>query len=128
MLLAAGGLLNGSNLWAADAVFGCCGLSYPHPRDRVEEYLLKRSSKSLVLVRYGPYNFVHYEYVYNSAEPTRATIVWARDLGGDGRQELYRAFPGREIWRLDIGMQPGGFTITPCDTRGAPGQNDPCGP
>ena len=109
---------SGRALWANDAEYACCGLSFPHPR-RIETYLDPRASYSLVLIRYGPFNPIHYEYVYNSADPGRAKIVWARDLGPATTEQLVRAFPGREVWRLDVGMLPGDLALTPC--AGGPG-------
>ena len=114
MLLSAASLVKGTTRWENDTEYACCGLSVPHPRDRIEAFLDSRPTDSLVLIRYGPYNPVHYEYVYNSADPAQAKIVWARDLGPAATVQLVRAFPGREVWRLDVGLLPGDLALTPC--------------
>lgn len=98
--LALGGVARGERFGVE-----CCG---SHPRDGAERYLMARGMKSLVLVRYGPYENPHHEFVYNRADIKRAKIVWARDLGPAATQRLLDEFPEREVWRLDVGMLPDG--------------------
>ena len=122
MVLSAASLVSGSTLWSNEAEFACCGLVLPHPRGRVEAFLESRPENSLVLVRYGPFNFPHYEFVYNSADLEHAHIVWARDLGPAVTERVAAAFPGRTFWHLDVGMLPRDPVLTPCGT----GPGVPC--
>jgi hypothetical protein len=105
------GVLDGRDVRENQAEFACCGLNWPHPRDAIETYLKKLPENSLVLVRYGPYNFLHYEYVYNEADLADAKIVWARDLGAGVTEQLTRAFPGRAVWHLDAGILPNQMAV-----------------
>jgi hypothetical protein len=57
------------------------------------------AGRHLVLVRYGPRQSIHDEWVYNRADLDSARVVWARDLG-DNRLLLER-FADRKVWLLD---------------------------
>lgn len=79
----------------------------PWPRgdfDRVAiiRELQRIPGKHLVIVRYGSakglVHDVHREWVYNSANIDSARIVWARDMGPAGNEELIRYFKDRDVW------------------------------
>jgi len=55
----------------------------------------------LVIVDYGPRHVVDREWVYNAAGIDIAKVVWARDMGKSGNQELLRYFSEREIWFVE---------------------------
>jgi hypothetical protein len=60
----------------------------------------------LVIVKYGPHHDVDREWVYNDADIDAAKVVWARDMGKDGNQELLQYFHNRNIWFLDPDNPP----------------------
>jgi hypothetical protein len=61
--------------------------------------------KQLVLVRYTPGSELQtlFEWVYNSADPEEAKIVWAHSMGPEKDAELIRYFRDRGVWLLDVG-------------------------
>jgi hypothetical protein len=63
---------------------------------------LKQLPKSqLVIVHYGPQHDFNREWVYNEADIDSARVVWARDMGPQGNQELIEYFRDRKIWFVD---------------------------
>ncbi len=57
--------------------------------------------RQLVIVAYGSKHDVHREWVYNDADIDDAKVVWARDMGEGGNQELLQYFRDRTIWLLE---------------------------
>lgn len=57
--------------------------------------------KHLLIVRQGPLN-IYKEWVYNDPDIDAAELVWARDQGPQGNEELMRYFHDRSVWRLDV--------------------------
>jgi hypothetical protein len=57
-------------------------------------------------VRYGPEHVVDDEYVYNPADIDGAKVVWARDMGQAGNDELTHYFSNRQIWLLQPAVAP----------------------
>jgi hypothetical protein len=55
----------------------------------------------LVIVGDGPRHVVDHEWVYNAAGIDAAKVVWARDMGKSGNQELLQYFSEREIWFVE---------------------------
>jgi hypothetical protein len=55
----------------------------------------------LVFVRYGDHHDVDREWVWNKASIDKAKVVWARDMGEKGDQELVRYFTDRQMWIID---------------------------
>jgi hypothetical protein len=63
-------------------------------------------SQQLVIVRYGPRHSFHNEWVYNDADIDAAKVVWARDMGKDGNQELLNYFKHRQVWQVNDDASP----------------------
>jgi len=57
--------------------------------------------KHLVLIHYNPQHIPHTEWVYNRADINAAKIVWARDMGDAGNEELLLYFKDHHAWRID---------------------------
>jgi hypothetical protein len=57
--------------------------------------------KHLVIVRYPTGHDDNHEWVYNEADIGNSKVVWARDMGQSGNQELLREFRDRRVWLLD---------------------------
>lgn len=79
----------------------------PWPRGNLDRVTLvhKLSSmpgKHLVIVQYDPsYGVNHdvdHEWVYNAADIDSSRIIWARDMGVTGNQELLDYFHDRKVW------------------------------
>jgi len=69
-------------------------------RPKVIDYLHQNGGKHLVIVRYGREHSLTEEWVYNSADVDGSDIVWARDMGPSGNDELLRYYPNRKTWLL----------------------------
>jgi hypothetical protein len=70
-------------------------------RTAITRELQSLPGKQLVIVRYSPQHSPHLEWVNNLADIDGAKIVWARDMGDAGNQELLRYFKDRRAWRID---------------------------
>jgi len=70
------------------------------PRAVVQRELEAMPGKQLVIVHYGPRHIPHEDWVYNKADIDAAKILWARDMGTDGNQELLAYFKDRHAWRV----------------------------
>jgi hypothetical protein len=81
------------------------------PRGNLERTAIVRelqhlTGQQLVIVLYNPdHNFDH-EWVYNDADIDAAKVIWARDMGKDGNQELLNYFKDRRIWRVHADASP----------------------
>jgi hypothetical protein len=62
-------------------------------------------SKVLVFVNYGRGHPPHYSLVRNVADPERARVVTAYDLGAAANDSVVKAFPGRAVYVLDEGKR-----------------------
>jgi hypothetical protein len=76
--------------------------------DRVQllRELTQLPGKQLVIVNYGSYHDVDWEWVWNNAEIDSSKVVWARDMGDAGNQELLTYFKDRNVWRLNGDASP----------------------
>jgi hypothetical protein len=70
-------------------------------RETITRELQRLPGQQLVIVVYDPHHDFNYEWVYNSAEIDASKIVWARDMGRDGNQELLNYFKDRQVWRVN---------------------------
>lgn len=67
-------------------------------RVAVMDQLKKLPGDHLVIVTYGPNHDVDRDWIYNAPDIDRARIVWARDMGRQGNQELLQYFSSRRAW------------------------------
>jgi hypothetical protein len=72
-------------------------------RDRIQVLhdLSQLPGKQLVVVNYGLHHDFDWDWVWNSADIDSSTIVWARDMGDPGNQELLNYFNDRTVWRMN---------------------------
>ena len=75
-------------------------------RAKVRSELSSLPDRQLVLVRYKPNHNTRAEWVYNEAEINSAKVIWARDMGILGNEELIRYFKDRKIWLLRADENP----------------------
>jgi hypothetical protein len=76
------------------------------PRGNLERAAILRQlerlpESQLVIVRYGKHHDLDREWVYNEADIDDAKVVWARDMGRGGNQELLDYFRNRKAWVVD---------------------------
>jgi hypothetical protein len=78
----------------------------PWPPSQERAALLKQlhlgQDRHLILVRYGPDHFPHFEWVYNEADIDAAQVVWARELDEASNRRLMDYFEDRKIWLLEV--------------------------
>jgi hypothetical protein len=82
------------------------GIEPAWPRGNLERAAMLRRLQhlpgaQLVIIKYGSHHDVDREWVYNDADIDAAKVVWARDMGKDGNQELLQYFHNRRIWFLE---------------------------
>ena len=77
------------------------------PRAQIARRLESLPGPQLILVRYSSthapnrtWHIPDTEWVYNAADIDGAKLVWARDMGDRGNQELLTYFKERTIWLL----------------------------
>jgi hypothetical protein len=70
-------------------------------RARVLGQLESLPGKQLALVRYAEHPKSGYEWVYNRADVDAAKVVWARDMGHSGNQELLSYYRDRSLWLVE---------------------------
>lgn len=87
-------------------------------RTRVEQELLKRGGKHLVLVRYTPLHSIHAPWIYNSADVDRSPIVWAREMDEASMLPLLRYYADRQVWIVNPDAQ--NPKLTPYGERESP--------
>ena len=80
----------------------------PHniQRARVINRLEREPGQHLVFVRYEPEHEIFLDWVYNSADIDSAKVVWARDMGAGGNQELIEYFKARRVWLVEPDETP----------------------
>jgi len=78
-------------------------------RRSVENGLIARGGRHLVMVRYDPGRPVQRpDWVFNAADIDASPVVWARDLGAAANRELFAYYRDRKVWLLepDSSVQP----------------------
>jgi len=75
-------------------------------RSRILHSLEHMPGKHLVIAQYGRNHHIGTEWVYNAADIDAAKVVWARDMGESGNQELVEYFAERKIWLLEPDVSP----------------------
>lgn len=74
----------------------------------------------LVLVRYKANHDTMAEWVYNEANIDSSKVVWARDMGPSGNEELIRYFNSRSVWLLEADETPPKLVTYESGKRDAP--------
>ena len=74
-------------------------------RLEVNHQLAQYPGKQLVFVRYWPKHTLT-EWVYNSADIDRQSVVFARDLGAGENEKLLAYYPDRAVWLLEPDARP----------------------
>ena len=75
-------------------------------RVEVEKQLHAAGGRHLVIVHYEAGHNPLREYVFNAADIDGSDIVWARDMGTEGNQELLRYYRDRKVWGLEADGEP----------------------
>lgn len=75
-------------------------------RAALEQQVQQVPGRHLVIVRYQPDHNPFVEWVYNEADIENANVVWARDMGPEQNQELFRYFKDRSVWLLEADASP----------------------
>ncbi|MBK8316739.1 MAG: hypothetical protein IPL01_23090 [Acidobacteria bacterium] len=75
-------------------------------RARIQSTLEADSALHLIIVRYGPQHVSHQEWVFNSADPDRSRVIWAREMDQTANHQLINYFPERKIWLLEADQLP----------------------
>lgn len=93
------------------AAFAHVQIEAPWPRGNQERAnilreLQREPSLQLVIVRYGPNPDPTLDWVYNEANIDAAKVVWARDMGQEGNQQLLRYFNDRRVWQVNSDALP----------------------
>jgi hypothetical protein len=85
-------------------------------RAGILEQLKKAEGDHLIMVRYGPNQSVHEEWVYNESDIDRSKVVWARDMDMDQNCKLVEYFRTRHIWSLQLDGQSSILELKPYQT------------
>jgi hypothetical protein len=72
-------------------------------RESIQARLSQIPGEHLVLVHYPTRDIPSYEWIYNRADIDASKVVWARDMGRAGNEELLRYYPTRKVWYVDRG-------------------------
>jgi hypothetical protein len=70
-------------------------------RASIVDQLQQLPGPQLVIVRYDAEHDLNSEWVYNDADIDRSKIIWARDMGYKGNQELLQYFSNRQTWLVE---------------------------
>lgn len=70
-------------------------------REQMIADLKKQGGQHLILVRYGPKQSVHDDWVHNGADLHDAPILWGRDMGPEQNRRLLDHYANRKIWLLE---------------------------
>jgi hypothetical protein len=92
------------------------------PRGRMLRSLLSDPGQDLIIVRYASFHQPDPEWVYNAADIDASKVVWARDMGKQGNQELLQYFKNRRVWMLEPDASP--QRLVPLPTSSVPDDAD----
>ena len=81
------------------------------PRARVELTLERQPGGQLAIVRYLPTHNLLDEWVYNAPDIDHSKVIWARDMGAAGNEELIRYYKDRTVWLVQPDANP--MSVTP---------------
>ena len=70
-------------------------------RSVIEARLRELPGPQLVLVHYGLNHDPLLDWVFNGADVENAKVLWARDMGERGNQELLQYYPERRVWMFE---------------------------
>jgi hypothetical protein len=70
-------------------------------RADIEARLSQLPQGQLVIVRYWGNHDPFDEWVYNGADTDHSKVIWARDAGATGNQELIRYYRDRSVWLVE---------------------------
>jgi hypothetical protein len=70
-------------------------------RADAERRFREEGGRHLVIVRYGVGHSVHEDWVYNGADIDGSPVVWAREMGPEGRARLLAYFTDRTVWLME---------------------------
>ncbi len=71
-------------------------------RARLQAQLERMPGKHLVLVHIRRSYVPTTDWVYNEPDIDHAKVVWARDMGTEGNQELVDYYKDRQVWIVDM--------------------------
>lgn len=75
---------------------------FARERVRLVRSLEERGGRHLVVVSYAGSRDLHEEWVFNGADPSSASVVFAREMGADRDRALARALGVGHAWRLRV--------------------------
>jgi hypothetical protein len=78
--------------------------AFKNARKSVIDQLTAVPGKHLAILRYGPKQPMHREWVFNAANIDNSRIVWAREMTPDEDRPLFDHFRDRDVWLV----QPNG--------------------
>jgi hypothetical protein len=70
-------------------------------RARLQALLERTPGQHLVIVHERRSYVPAQDWVYNLPDIDSAKVVWARDMGTEGNEELLRYYPNRRVWIVD---------------------------
>ena len=69
-------------------------------RARIEDDLVSRPGKHLVMIRYDPDRELYFSWSANRADSDAADVVWAQSMGEKKNRSLFDYFSDRKVWWL----------------------------
>jgi len=70
-------------------------------RARLESQLERTPGQHIVIVHARRSYIPAQDWVYNEPDIDSAKVIWARDMGTEGNEELLRYYPNRRVWVVD---------------------------
>ncbi len=71
-------------------------------RGAIIERLKSQTGRHLVIVRYGPEDSPHQDWVNNAADIDGSRVVWAREMDPSRNRRLLEYFRDRRAWLLTV--------------------------